>query len=60
MKIIRNNSISKIYPLNPAAVDEDLFTDQVSCLISVFSDKDLEDYKKKSYKDKLNYRRGVI
>ena len=60
MKIIRNNSISKIYPLNPAAIDEDLFTDQVSCLISVFSDKDLEDYKKKSYKDKLNYRRGVI
>ena len=60
MKIIRNNSISKIYPLNPAAVDEDLFTDQVSCLISVFSDKDLEGYKKKSYKDKLNYRRGVI
>lgn len=60
MKIIRNNSISKIYPLNPAAIDEDLFIDQVSCLISVFSDKDLEDYKKKSYKDKLNYRRGVI
>lgn len=60
MKIIRNNSISKIYPLNPAAIDEDLFTDQVSYLISVFSDKDLEDYKKKSYKDKLNYRRGVI
>ena len=60
MKIIRNNSISKIYPLNPAAIDEDLFADQVSCLISVFSDKDLEDYKKKSYKDKLNYRRGVI
>lgn len=60
MRIIRNNSISKIYPLDVAGIDEDLFADQVSYLISVFSGKDLDDYREKSYKDRLNYRRGVI
>ncbi len=60
MKIIRNNSISKIYPYFPAGIEEDLFADQVSFLISVFYDEDLRDYRKRDIKDKLNYRRGVI
>lgn len=60
MKIIRNNGISKIYPYNIAGIEEELFADQVSFLISVFSDEDLRDYNKGRFKDKLNYRRGVI
>lgn len=60
MKIIRNNGISKIYPYNIAGIEEELFADQVSFLISVFSDEDLRDYKERDFKDKLNYRRGVI
>ena len=36
------------------------FNSGVSRLISVFTDEDIIDYKKKSYKDKLNYERGVI
>lgn len=60
MKIVRNNGISKIYPYNIAGIEEELFADQVSFLISVFSDEDLRDYKERDFKDKLNYRRGVI
>lgn len=60
MKIIRNNGISKIYPYNIAGIEEELFSNQVSFLISVFSDEDLRDYNKGRFKDKLNYRRGVI
>ena len=60
MKIIRRNSLTKIYPAKPAGFDEDLFNSGVSSLISVFTDEDIIDYKKKSYKDKLNYERGVI
>lgn len=60
MKIIRNNGISKIYPYNIAGIEEDLFEGQTSFLISVFSDEDLRDYDKGYFKDKLNYRRGVI
>lgn len=60
MKIIRNNGISKIYPYDIAGIEEDLFADQVSFLVSVFSDEDLRDYNKRRFKDKLNYRRGVI
>lgn len=60
MKIIRNNGISKIYPYDIAGIEEDLFADQVSFLVSVFFDEDLRDYNKRRFKDKLNYRRGVI
>lgn len=60
MRIIRNNGISKIYPYNIAGIEEELFSDQVSFLISIFSDEDLIDYNKGRFKDKLNYRRGVI
>ena len=60
MKIIRNNGISKIYPYNIAGIEEDLFEGQTSFLVSVFSDEDLRDYNKRRFKDKLNYRRGVI
>ena len=60
MKIIRNSGISKIYPYNIAGIEEDLFEGQTSFLISVFSDEDLRDYDKGHFKDKLNYRRGVI
>lgn len=60
MKIIRRNLLSKIYPYNIAGIEESLFTDQVSFLISVFSDEDLRDYNNRRFKDKLNYRRGVI
>ena len=59
-RIIRNNGISKIYPYNIAGIEEELFEGQTSFLISVFSDEDLRDYNKGRFKDKLNYRRGVI
>lgn len=60
MKLIRRNSLTKIYPAKPAGFDEDSFNCGVSRLISVFSDEDLKIYQNKSYKDKLNYERGVI
>lgn len=60
MKLVRRNSLTKIYPANPAGFDEKLFNENVSRLVSVFSDEDLRIYQKKSYKDKLNYERGVI
>ena len=60
MKLVRRDSLIKIYPFNPAGFDENLFDNGVSMLVSVFSDDDIIAYKNKSYKDKLNYERGVI
>ena len=60
MKLVRRDSLTKIYPFNLAGFDENLFDGSLSRLISVFSDEDLRVYQNKSYKDKLNYERGVI
>lgn len=60
MKLVRRDYLTKIYPYDPAGFNENLFVDEVSTLVSVFSDQDLRDYKNKAYKDKLNYERGVI
>ncbi|MBZ2385915.1 U32 family peptidase [Anaerococcus murdochii] len=60
MKLVRRDLLTKIYPFNPAGFDENLFDGGLSRLISVFSDEDLRVYQNKSYKDKLNYERGVI
>lgn len=60
MKLVRRDSLTKIYPYSTAGFDENLFDNGVSRLVSVFSDDDIVAYKNKSYKDKLNYERGVI
>ena len=60
MKLVRRDSLTKIYPYSTAGFDENLFDNEVSRLVSVFSDDDIIGYKNKSYKDKLNYERGVI
>lgn len=60
MKLVRRDSLTKIYPYSTAGFDENLFDNGVSRLVSVFSDDDIVAYKDKSYKDKLNYERGVI
>lgn len=60
MKLVRRDSLTKIYPYNTAGFDENLFDNGVSRLVSVFSDDDIIAYKDNYYKDKLNYERGVI
>ena len=60
MKLVRRNSLTKIYPYKAAGFDESFFGDEVSTLISVFTDDDIRNYKNRSYKYKLNYERGVI
>lgn len=60
MKLVRRDSLTKIYPYSTAGFNENLFDNEVSRLVSVFSDDDIIGYKNKSYKDKLNYERGVI
>ena len=60
MKLVRRDSLTKIYPYAPAGFEENLFAEGVSTLVSVFTDEDLRVYEDKAYKDKLNYKRGVI
>lgn len=60
MKLVRRDSLTKIYPYDPAGFEENLFAEGVSTLVSVFTDEDLRVYEDKAYKDKLNYKRGVI
>lgn len=60
MLIKRSGGISKIYPEEPLGFDEDLFSENLSRLVSVFSEDDLRRYKNKDFEDFFNYKRGVI
>lgn len=60
LRIIRDEGISVIYPYKASKVDISKFDEGVSLLVSVFDEKDLDDYYKSREIDNLNYDRGVI
>lgn len=56
----RRNNLSVIYPKYASKVDVKKFDPEISLLLSVFSDRDLDSYYKNKSFDNINYDRGVI